>query len=145
MKRFMVGIGLAMALAGAAAAQQPGQAPGSKQEHGMRGERGGRGGPDGLLLKGIELTDGQRTQIAQLRKTQRDAMQSKREGGRPESGTKEARAQERAQARAQHIAAVRNVLTAEQRVQFDKNVAELKAHRAENGGRFGRRGGEKNS
>ena len=134
MKKFMVGVGLAMALAGTAAAQQPGQAPGSKQdskqEHGMRGERRGRGGPDGLLLKGIELTEGQRTQIAQLRKTQRDAMQSKREGGKPESGKKEARAQERAQARAQHIAAVRNVLTAEQRVQFDKNVAELKAREA---------------
>ena len=42
------------------------------------------------------------------------------------------------------IAEVRNVLTADQRTQFDKNVAEMKAHRAENGGRFGHRG-EKNS
>jgi hypothetical protein len=40
------------------------------------------------------------------------------------------------------IAEVRNILTADQRTQFDKNVAELKAHRAENGGRFGRRGGK---
>ena len=38
------------------------------------------------------------------------------------------------------IAAVRNILTADQRTQFDKNVAEMKAHRAENGGRFGGRG-----
>jgi hypothetical protein len=30
----------------------------------------------------------------------------------------------------QRIAAVRNILTADQRVQFDKNVAEMKARRA---------------
>jgi hypothetical protein len=35
----------------------------------------------------------------------------------------------------QRIAAVREILTADQRTQFDKNVAELKARRAENGGR----------
>jgi hypothetical protein len=37
----------------------------------------------------------------------------------------------------QHIAEVRGILTTDQRAQFDKNVAELKARRAENGGRFG--------
>ena len=40
----------------------------------------------------------------------------------------------------QRTAEVRNILTPDQRTQFDKNVAEMKAHRAENGGRFGGRG-----
>jgi hypothetical protein len=44
----------------------------------------------------------------------------------------------------ERIAAVRDILTADQRTQFDKNVAEMKAHRAEHRGRFGGRG-EKNS
>lgn len=44
------------------------------------------------------------------------------------------------QAREQHIAAVRNILTAEQRVQFDKNVAEMKQRQAKRGERFGRKG-----
>ena len=139
MKKFMVGIGLALALAGTAAAQQP-----------------GRGRPDGLLLKGIELTEGQRAQIAQLRKTQHGAMESRRENRKQELGTmREARQrgdtaavraqmtklqQAREQERAQHIAAVRNLLTAEQRVQFDKNVNQLKAREAERAGKSGRRG-----
>lgn len=129
MKKFMVGIGLAMALAGTAAAQHPGHEGGARRE---QGERRGRGGPDGLLLKDIQLTEGQRAQIAQLRKTQRDAMVK-----RDTTVTREER-------RAQHIAAVRNLLTAEQRVQFDKNVTELKAreaHRAQKVGQRGERGG----
>jgi Spy/CpxP family protein refolding chaperone len=35
----------------------------------------------------------------------------------------------------QRIAAVRGILTTEQRVQFDKNVAEMKAHRPQGEGR----------
>jgi hypothetical protein len=45
--------------------------------------------------------------------------------------------------REQHITAVRNILTAEQRVQFDKNVAEMKQRqldRADNAPR-GKKGG----
>jgi hypothetical protein len=52
--------------------------------------------------------------------------------------------QQRAQLREQHLAAVRNILTAEQRVQFDKNVAEMKQRQAQRGerprGERGRRG-----
>lgn len=86
----------------------------------MVASRRGRGGPDGLLLTGITLTEGQRTQIAQINKTQRRTQME--------------------QARAQHIVAVRNIFTAERRIQFDKNVAELKAREAERGQRVGTRG-----
>jgi Spy/CpxP family protein refolding chaperone len=161
MKRIMVGMGLTLALAGAAAAQSPGQGHEghAKQEQGARGARGerrGRGGPDGLLLKDITLTEGQRAQIAKLRKTERDAMEAKRAQGKKEfeamrdarqrGDTAAVRAQmaklrqAREQERAQRIAAIRNVLTADQRVQFDRNVAELKQREAERVAKFGERG-----
>jgi Spy/CpxP family protein refolding chaperone len=158
MKKFMVGIGLAMALAGTAAAQHPGHDGPAKRE---QGERRGRGGPDGLLLKGIELTEGQRTQIAQLRKAQRDTMdvrghrgargaemdairQARQRGDTAAVSAEMAKLrQAREQERAQHIAAIRTILTAQQRVQFDKNVAELKqreTERAHNGRKADRPG-----
>jgi Spy/CpxP family protein refolding chaperone len=165
-KSILVGLGLALSLAGTAVAQQP--------QDGQDGRRGGkragqvdgrRGGPDGLLLKDINLTAAQRTQIAQLRQSQRDQMQSNREKNRTqfdelraarERGDTaavrkafEARRAVMQQERDRHIVAVRNLLTAEQRVQFDKNVAELKtreAQRAQRGpkgerGARGQRGG----
>lgn len=157
----LMGLGLALSVAGTAIAQQ---APQDGQRP-PRGERGvpvdGRrqGGPDGLLLKDITLTEGQRTQIAQLRKTQRDQMEGKRAEGQKQRETMRAarergdtaairqamqqRRQVMQQERTQHIAAIRNLLTAEQRVQFDRNVAELKAReaqRAERGPGMGPRG-----
>ena len=139
-RNILMGLALSIALAGAAAAQKP-------------AHRG-----DGLLLKGIELTEGQRSQIAQLRKTQRDAMETRREQGKDKTefdAMREARQrgdtaavraqmaklqQARELERTQHIAAVRNLLTAEQRVQFDKNVTELKAREAERAEKFAQRG-----
>lgn len=154
MKKFMVGIGLAMALAGTAAAQHPGHEGAAKRE---QVERRGRGGPDGFLLKGITLTAGQRTQIAQLRDAQRDTMSVRGRRGargaefeamreaRQRGDTAAVRAemaklrQAREQERAQHMAAIRNVLTAEQRVQFDKNVTELTQRNAKRPGKPGKR------
>src|SRR5690348_12421800 len=160
MKRILIGLGLAVSVASTAIAQSPdtvrgkGPSGGRGGEAGqMEGRRGGRGGPDGLLLKGITLTEGQRTQIAQLNKTQREQMQAGREKNKAEfdklrearqrgdtAAVRAAMAQRRTlmeQARAQHVAAVRNILTAEQRVQFDKNVAELKTREAERAQRVG--------
>jgi Spy/CpxP family protein refolding chaperone len=160
-KSILMGLGLALSVAGTAIAQQAPQAG----ERPARGERGGQmdgrrqGGPDGLLLKDITLTEGQRTQIAQLRKTQRDQMEARREQGEKQRETlrtarergdtaavrqaMQQRRQVMEQERTQHVAAIRNLLTAEQRVQFDKNVAELKARearRAERGEGMGPRG-----
>jgi Spy/CpxP family protein refolding chaperone len=160
-KSVLMGLGLALSLAGTVAAQQgqEGQRP--------RGERGGkvegRRGPDGLLLKDIVLTEGQRTQIAQLNKTQRVKMDSGRAKGRGQfedvraarergdtAAVRRAMQQRRQvmeQERTQHIAAIRNILTVQQRVQFDKNVAELKQRQADRAQRGegpgpGRRGGK---
>ena len=159
-KSILIGLGVAL-FASTAIAQAPDSSRGRGKagrggEFGQMEGRRGRGGPDGLLLKGITLTEGQRTQIAQLNKTQRGQMESKREANKAEMGKlREARqrgdtaavraamAQRRTQMeqeRAQHIAAIRNVLSAEQRVQFDKNVAELKAREAERAQRVGQKG-----
>lgn len=144
MKKILIGLGLAVSLASTAIAQAPDSARGKSVkgkrggEHGQMEGRRGRGGPDGLLLKGITLTEGQRTQIAQLRKTQRDQFEGKREANKAEMGKLR-------EARAQHLAAIRNVLTVEQRVQFERNVAELKTREAERAQPMGERGrkGEK--
>ncbi len=159
-KSILIGLGLAVSVASTAIAQVP-DSPRGKGAKGGRGEhaqmmegRGGRGGPDGLLLKGITLTEGQRTQIAQLRKTQRDQMDTKRNASKGDlaklreahqrgdtTAIRVAKEQRRAvmeQERLQNIAAIRNILTAEQRVQFDKNVADLKAREANRGQRPGR-------
>jgi Spy/CpxP family protein refolding chaperone len=162
-KSIFMGLGLALSVAGTAIAQAP--QDGQRPARGERGDRAGQtdgrrqGGPDGLLLKDITLTEGQRTQIAQLRKTQREQMQAKREQGQKQGETMRAarergdtaavrqamqqRRQVMEQQRTQHIASLRNILSAEQRVQFDKNIAELKAReaqRAERGHRMGARG-----
>ena len=161
-KSILIGLGVAAVFASTAIAQAPDatRGRGGKGGHGgefgqMEGRRG-RGGPDGLLLKGITLTEGQRTQIAQLHKTQRDQFEAKREANKAEfekirdarqrgdtAAVRAAMAQRRTQmeqTRAQHVAAVRNILTADQRVQFDKNVVELKAREAERAQRVGERG-----
>jgi Spy/CpxP family protein refolding chaperone len=154
-KNLIIAAGLALSLAGVASAQQGERRDTPRRERGqvadsMRGPRGERGhGPDGLLLKGITLSEGQRAQIAQLNKTQRESMDPTREQRRTEMEQVRAARQRgdtaavRAamqknrlameQARTRHIAAVRNLLTAEQRVQFDKNVAELQAKVAQRG------------
>ena len=159
-----MGLGLALTLAGTAAAQQ-GDAPRRERgaERGGPGMRG-RGGPDGLLLRDITLTEGQRAQIAQLGKTQRDGMQAQRAERQKQAGEVRA-ARERGdtaavraamlknrqameQARTQHLASIRAILTAGQQAQFDKNVAELQARMSERGerrphvGQRGPRGGK---
>ena len=165
-KSILIGLGVAAVFASTAIAQGPdstrgrgpkGERGGRGGEYGqMEGRRGGRGGPDGLLLKGITLTEGQRSQIAQLNKAQRDKFeaQRKQDDGQFEkvrdarkrgdtAAVRAAMAQRRTQMeqeRAQHVAAIRNILTAEQRVQFDKNVAELKTREAERAQKFGQKG-----
>ena len=142
-RSILVGLGLALSVAGTAVAQQPQDGQRSRRGSDRAGQMDGRrGAPDGLLLKDITLTEGQRTQIAQLRSAQRETMQANREknkvqfdelrAARQRGDTAavrvaiEARRVAMQQERERHIAAVRNLLTAEQRVQFDKNVAEMK-------------------
>lgn len=136
--------------------------------------RAARGG-HGALLRGITLTDAQKAQLRTMREEQRAAMQAKRpamqasrdsarkvmEGARAARqrgdtaalrairtqrlARRDQRFAQMAQAREQHIAAIRAILTPEQRVQFDRNVAEMKqrGEQRKAGGRPGRgpRGG----
>lgn len=168
-KSIIMGLGLALSLASVAAAQQTAPSSDSaRRDHGgdHGGDRRGHGGPGGrfeghggvggFLFKGITLTDAQKTEIKQLRESQRatthanrDAMKKQFDEARAARGrgdTTAARAimqrnrQAMEAARTQEIAAIRNILTAEQRVQFDKNVAEAKQHEAERGERFGEKG-----
>ena len=157
-KTVVMALGLAASLATVAAAQQqqPGAEPPRREDH-----RGGRfegrdGGPRGLLFKDIKLTDAQKTQLKELRKAEHDKFAANRDQWKKEReelkaarqrgdtvAVKAIRDRQRAtmeQARSQQLEAIRNILTPEQRVQFDKNVAELKQREQERARRFGERG-----
>ena len=157
-----MGLGLALSLGGVAAAQQPGtDAPrGDRggEQRGGRGEwgRGPMGGPRGLLFKDITLTEAQKTQVTALQKADHDKMEANRDqfskerdqvrAAREKGDTAAVRAimQRRRQAmeqnRDQQLASIRNILTSDQRAQFDKNIAELKQREAERGPRTGPKG-----
>jgi len=160
-KSIFMGLGLALSLAGVAAAQQPGtEAPkrdrGEDHRGGPGGRFQGRGGPGGFLLKDITLTDAQKAQVKQLHESQKTKMDANRDAmkkqfdearaARQRGDTTAARALMQRNrdameaARTQETAALRNILTADQRVQFDKNVAEMKQRQAERANRVGQKG-----
>lgn len=119
---------------------------GPRGEMGPRG--GGRGsmarGPQrhGMLLRDITLTDAQKAQLQARHTSQQEARRASAEANRQamerarparQSGDTAAlrafRTEQQARmtaARDAEIAAIRDILTAEQRVQFDKNVATMK-------------------
>lgn len=157
MTRMGLGLALIVGAAGAAAAQstRPDTRPDSaRRERGERGEwngergmrRGGLGGRDGALLRGITLTDAQKTRIQELRKAQQPEMKKMREqfatvmkearDARQRGDTATARAkmtQVRTAMDAQrdrHIASLRTVLTADQQKQLDANIAATKERAA---------------
>ena len=157
MTRMGLGLALIVGAAGAAAAQstRPDARPDSarrergewKGERGERGERGmRRGGPDGALLRGITLTDAQKTRVQELRKSQQPEMQKTREqlgavmkearDARQRGDTATARAK-MAQVktamdaqRDRQIASLRTILTADQQKQLDTNIAAFKERAA---------------
>lgn len=141
-------IGVALILATATAGAQQDQ----KRERGERGDmRGGQGrgargqGGEMALFKGITLTETQRAQIREIRARYRDQFDMRRDSikaGRPKGSERQRpdsvqRAQRRAQAEAimaqnrvlreRELAEMRAVLTPDQRVIFDRNVAEARA------------------
>jgi Spy/CpxP family protein refolding chaperone len=144
-KSILMGLGLATVLASGAVAQQdaPRRGKGDGAKAGQFDKRGGA--PDGFLLRGITLSETQKTQLKALRTTEREKVKATRQGSKGQMSEAKAARQrgdtaaaraivqrnrlQMAQEREQHVAAVRNILTADQRVQFDKNVAEMKAHR----------------
>lgn len=167
---FALGLGLALSLAGAAGAQQTGQQ--DHQGHGGRPGRGGQwegrgprgGGPEGFLLKGITLTDAQKSQLKTLREQDRAQFESRRGQGdarmqqmreaRQKGDTaamRQLRDQFRSERQAEmerHAQALRGILTPAQRTQFDANLAEAKQRQAQRdsawaNGRGGERGGRR--
>jgi Spy/CpxP family protein refolding chaperone len=90
-------------------------------------------------MRGIELTDAQKTQLQTLRTKQREERQAlvkqiRADGQRPDSAE---RAQVRQLAERQRTQ-VRALLTPAQQQQFDKNLAERKQRGEERGARRGR-------
>lgn len=89
---------------------------------------GGQGGEamqqrqNEMLFKGITLTEAQKTKIDSLQAAQRTAMQAAMQGG----GMQDPAAREKMmEMRQKHQAEVRVVLTTEQQVVYDKNLAEM--------------------
>src|SRR5215213_2089549 len=143
--------------AGAQSAERndrPERSRGAQQD--STGRRGPRG-PERMLLRGITLSAEQQTKLADLQRRERAAWEANRpqrangENGqngatarpRREPGDTTGLAARRAEMERrfeQRIAAVREILTPDQRTQFDKNVAEAKTHRQQGEGRIGGRG-----
>jgi Spy/CpxP family protein refolding chaperone len=150
---------LSLATAGAAIAQAPTQSGAQRVERadGGRSGPGARGGRDEELFRGITLSANQQTSLKALRDQQRKEFEAQRGnrqagqaagGGRGavrDSASMAARRTQMEARRNKQFASLRSILTADQRVQFDKNVAELKTRGPQGGGFGGRRGGRDGS
>jgi Spy/CpxP family protein refolding chaperone len=106
-----------------------------------RGRQAGR-----ALLRGVNLTDAQKSQVQQIQQKyagQRRALaQQLRPSGQAARPDSAARAAFRTQARAlmeQQVTEVRGVLTADQQKAFDANVASFRAHAKAHQGKHARR------
>lgn len=159
---FALGLGLALSVGAAdLGAQQQARPDRAARRDSARVPRG-----QGALLKGITLTDAQQAQLDAYREQQRAQRRASRDSGqqtlaaaraaRQRGDTaalrtlREQQREQMTQLRDREIAAIRGFLTAEQRVQFDRNVEEMKARarrpdrgrdgRAQRGGRSGDRG-----
>jgi Spy/CpxP family protein refolding chaperone len=97
-----------------------------------QGEMRRGGGMGGMLLKDITLTDAQKAQVKTIRDKYVPQLQELRKsaqavGGPPDEATRS----KMMDIQSKQAAEIRAVLTADQQVQFDKNLAEMKAHAAE--------------
>lgn len=143
-------LGAAFFIASAAAgAQAPQRDRASSESRGARGDRGEGRGQKGLF-KDIALSEQQKSQIKTIHAKYRDQYQSqrgnrqkgdsawgqRRNGGeraqrdtaamRQRREAMQAQIAHNSQLRQQEMAEIRGVLTVDQRVTFDRNVAELK-------------------
>ena len=118
---------LAVALCAGMTSVAAAQAQPDHEKHGQ-GEMKRGGGMGGMLLKDITLTDAQKEQIKTIREKYaprqleiRKAVQAT--GVAPDEATKA----KMAELQNQQAAEIRAVLTADQQVIFDRNLAEMKA------------------
>lgn len=152
-------MGFAFALAAATSAQaasaQTAQPPQQHDGRGhQQGDRADRRGPGQRLFQGITLTAQQQEQVRAIMAEGRPARGE--QGQRPARGQAdgqrgerrqlteqerqqfEARRAEMQQRRAQSFQRIRGILTADQRAQFDRNVAQMEAQRGQRGERGAR-------
>lgn len=150
----LMALGAALALGGSLAGAQAVQPRADTARHGVArdGHRGAhRGFARKALFRGVTLSDAQKQQletVAAKYKPQREALhaqaqQLRQDGQKPDSAT---RATFRAKQQALHdqqLADIRAVLTADQRTQFDANVAKMKERAAKHEDKRGARKGQK--
>ena len=118
---------LAVALCAGMTSVAAAQAQPDHEKHGQ-GEMKRGGGMGGMLLKDITLTDAQKDQIKTIREKYaprqleiRKAVQAT--GVAPDDATRA----KLTELQNQQVAEIRAILTADQQVVFDKNLAEMKA------------------
>jgi Spy/CpxP family protein refolding chaperone len=157
-RKIMAAFTVALTL-GAASLSQAQTAQGEHKEHGehadhmKRGPGGrGRGGPMGMLLRNLDLTQQQKDQIRALHEKnmpedagkKSDEVREKARAARERGDTAEVRkirTEVQGRMKEQHermLSEVRNILTPAQRTQFDKNVAEAEKrmeHRRDGAGK----------
>jgi len=128
MKAIRMLVATALVLVAMPMAAQGGMGGGQGGMGGMGGMGGGQGRgamqqrQNEMLFKGITLTEAQRAKIDTLQTAQRTTMQEMMQSG----AMQDPAARERvAEMRTKHNDDIRAVLTAEQRTQFDKNLAEM--------------------
>ena len=149
----LMALGAALALGGSVAGAQAAQkAPAASTQGAKRHEHGRphRGVARKALFKGVTLSDAQKQQlksIAERYKPQREALHTQarqlRQGGQqPDSATRATFRAKQQALRDQQLADIRAVLTADQRTQFDANVAKMKARAAKHDGKRGVEGTE---
>jgi Spy/CpxP family protein refolding chaperone len=111
-----------LGVASVASAQAPHGGPG--------GHRMGRGEMSKMLFAGIELTDAQKDQIQKINEKYRAEREALRPTERQTPGsTDDATRAKMSELRTRSNAEYRAVLTADQQVIFDKNLADLKARK----------------
>lgn len=98
----------------------PAAAQGGAGGQGRGGQMGQR--QNGMLFKDITLTEAQKAKIDSLQNANREAMMAMMQGGGMQDP---ANREKMAEMRTKLQADIRGVLTPEQQVQFDKNVAEM--------------------
>jgi len=97
----------------------------TESQQGRSEARGGRMG--GMILKDITLTDAQKEQVKTIRDKYVPQQMELRKAAQATGSMDEATRTKMMDLQTKQAAEIRAILTADQQVQFDKNMAEMKA------------------
>jgi len=115
--------GIALCI-GASAAQAQGAPPSNTPQGGAERQRGMRGGMRAALFEGITLTQAQQKQVDAIYSKYSEERRALRPDGRGSDRPDDATRSKMRDLQQRQNAEVRAILSAEQQVVFDKNVAE---------------------